>query len=161
MVLHLSNLPLGDDIVMAKALSITIVRTMSASTVEALCATDVVQRVSEEYLKEDSTKWKKSRLQMESNTPNLLPLQLALSISRVRGLICNRYGINFERSNAAIEQLTYNGLILKPYKMWVGYPVQELTHLPISSAVEIVEAEIVGLLSRERKEAGLLADYQT
>ena len=45
--------------------------------------------------------------------------------------------------------------------MWVGYPVQELTHLPISSAVEIVEAEIVGLLSRERKEAGLLADYQT
>ena len=45
--------------------------------------------------------------------------------------------------------------------MWVGYPVQELTHLPISSAVEIVEAEIVGLLSRERKVAGLMADYQT
>ena len=45
--------------------------------------------------------------------------------------------------------------------MWVGYPVQELTHLPISSVVEIVEAEIVGLLSRERKVAGLMADYQT
>ena len=88
MVLHLSNLPLGNDIAMARALSITILRTMSDSTVEALCATDVVQRVSEAY-----SKWKKSRLQMEFNTPNLLPLQLALSISRVRRLICNRYGI--------------------------------------------------------------------
>ena len=56
MVLHLSNLPLGNDIAMAKALSITILRTMSASIVEALCATDVVQRVSEAYLKEESTK---------------------------------------------------------------------------------------------------------
>ena len=54
MVLHLSNLPLRNDIAMTKALSITIVRTMSASTVEALCATDVVQRVSEAYLKEDA-----------------------------------------------------------------------------------------------------------
>ena len=68
MVLHLSNFPLGNDIAMAKTLSITIVRTMSASTVEALCATDVVQRVPEAYLKEESTKWKKPRLQMESNT---------------------------------------------------------------------------------------------
>ena len=93
MVLHLSNLPLGNDIAMARALSITILRTMCDSTVEALCATDVVERVSEAYSKGESTKWKKSRLQMEFNTPNLLPLQLALSISRVRRLICNRYGI--------------------------------------------------------------------
>ena len=111
---------------------------MSADIIEPVSSTDIVRRVSEVYLTDSHEKFKNHAFNPALNVPKLIPLQLSLSMSCIRKFFFGRYGINFERANMIVELLIFAGLILIPYKMWIGSPIKELSHLTIFSAIESV-----------------------